>query len=34
MPSWSLKLERQKFYGMEIISVSHVYVEEKILRDL
>ena len=31
MPGWPLKLEGQLFYGVEVISSSHVYVEDVVL---
>ena len=31
MPSWSLQFEGKVFDGMEVISTSHVYVEDKVL---
>ena len=31
MPSWSFKLEGQVLDGMEIVSTSHVDVEDKVL---
>ena len=31
MPSWSFKLEGKEFNGMEIISVSHMDMEDEVL---
>ena len=31
MPSWPFKLERQVFNGMEIVSTSHMNMEDKVL---